>query len=62
MGDHLLVAIAKRFQRVLREGDTVARLGGDEFVAVLIDIETTANAIPLLRRLLKVIGRACAGG
>ena len=55
MGDHLLVAIAKRFQRVLREGDTVARLGGDEFVAVLIDIETTANAIPLLRRLLKVI-------
>ncbi|MDI3326413.1 EAL domain-containing protein [Pontibacterium granulatum] len=56
MGDHLLVAIAKRFQRVLREGDTVARLGGDEFVAVLIDIETTASAIPLLRRLLKVIG------
>lgn len=55
VGDRLLVAIANRFQRVLREGDTVSRLGGDEFVAVLIDIETTASAIPMLRRLLKVI-------
>ena len=55
IGDHLLVAIAHRFQRELREGDTIARLGGDEFVAVLIDIEDTASSIPLLRRILSAI-------
>lgn len=55
VGDQLLVAIAQRFERVLRNGDTVARLGGDEFVAVMIDMADTAKAIPLLRRMLKLI-------
>lgn len=56
-GDHLLIAIGRRFQQVLREGDTIARLGGDEFVAVLIDIDDTAASIPLLRRLLQAISQ-----
>ena len=30
-GDQLLVAIARRLDRIRRTGDTVARLGGDEF-------------------------------
>src|SRR5207237_4681010 len=30
-GDHVLVAVAERLQRSLRDGDTAARLGGDEF-------------------------------
>ncbi|MEO6714132.1 MAG: EAL domain-containing protein [Mycobacteriales bacterium] len=34
-GDELLVAVAARLQRAVRNADTVARLGGDEF-AVLI--------------------------
>jgi diguanylate cyclase (GGDEF)-like protein/PAS domain S-box-containing protein len=41
-GDHLLVAIARRLERIRRAGDTVARLGGDEF-AVLV--EGVADAI-----------------
>lgn len=51
-GDQLLVALANRMKRTLRDGDTVARLGGDEFVAVLVDLDDVSACQPLLSRLL----------
>ena len=38
-GDQLLVAIARRLDRIRRQGDTVARLGGDEFAILVEGVE-----------------------
>jgi diguanylate cyclase (GGDEF)-like protein/PAS domain S-box-containing protein len=51
-GDQLLIALAGRMKRALREGDTLARIGGDEFVAVLVDLDDVASSVPMLNRLL----------
>lgn len=39
IGDHLLIAIARRLEKCLRAGDTIARLGGDEFAILLSAVE-----------------------
>ena len=53
VGDQLLNALAQSMKDSLREGDTLARIGGDEFVAVLVDLDSVANSLPLLTRLLE---------
>ena len=51
-GDVLLVTVAERMKRCLRESDTIARLGGDEFVAILTELPDMAASAPLIDRLL----------
>jgi len=53
-GDLLLVEVAARFERCIRDGDTVARLGGDEF-AIVLDDTTSADASVLAQRVLDVL-------
>jgi diguanylate cyclase (GGDEF)-like protein/PAS domain S-box-containing protein len=47
VGDELLVAVSRRLEACLREGDVLARLGGDEFAIFLNELrdEAQANAI-----------------
>ncbi|MBY0453777.1 MAG: EAL domain-containing protein [Burkholderiaceae bacterium] len=52
MGDKLLIELAARMQRALRDGDTIARIGGDEFVAVLANLAQHEAAGVVLDRLL----------
>jgi diguanylate cyclase (GGDEF)-like protein/PAS domain S-box-containing protein len=53
VGDELLVAVSKSMKQALREGDTLARIGGDEFIAVMVDLQSIEDSVPVLKRLLK---------
>jgi len=51
-GDQLLVGIADRLRKAVRENDTVARLGGDEFAIVQTGINRSSDAAVLARRVV----------
>ncbi|WP_417068114.1 diguanylate cyclase domain-containing protein [Niveibacterium terrae] len=52
VGDRVLVAVAERLQRGLRESDILARLGGDEFLIIAEDIGDPLVVAELARKLL----------
>jgi diguanylate cyclase (GGDEF)-like protein/PAS domain S-box-containing protein len=54
-GDALLVEVATRLKRALREEDTVARLGGDEFVVVLRNVRSADDVGPVAHKILDTL-------
>ncbi|MCQ8126972.1 sensor domain-containing phosphodiesterase [Methylomonas rivi] len=54
VGDALLVKLADRLRRLLREEDTVTRLGGDEFILLLPGIDASGAAL-VAQKLLDAI-------
>ena len=56
-GDKLLVEVAERLRREVRDIDTVARLGGDEFAIVLSAIERPQEAANLADNIASAIAR-----
>ncbi|MGH7459979.1 MAG: putative bifunctional diguanylate cyclase/phosphodiesterase [Longimicrobiales bacterium] len=52
IGDQLLVAIARRLEGCVRQGDTVARLGGDEFAILIEHLADPGEATRIAERAL----------
>lgn len=51
-GDQMLMAVASRLTRLVRESDTVCRMGGDEFVIILPDIKTEHDIVGICEKIL----------
>ena len=54
-GDEFLIAIARRLEICLRDGDTIARLGGDEFTILLDGIKDFSDAQRVAERVQEVL-------
>ncbi|MDQ6697484.1 MAG: EAL domain-containing protein [Actinomycetota bacterium] len=50
VGDELLVALARRLERLVRAGDTLARWAGDEFIILCEEINDVAHVQSLAHR------------
>ncbi|MFP5392017.1 MAG: EAL domain-containing protein, partial [Gammaproteobacteria bacterium] len=55
VGDRLLVAVAQRVRRAVRNIDMVARLGGDEFTVVLSEIDGAPQAAAAAQSINRVL-------
>ena len=60
VGDHLLVATARRLRAAVGGDDLVARLGGDEFVIVAAGLAQPADAVGIAERVLRVMSEPVA--
>ncbi len=56
VGDHLLIEVAARLKKCLREGDTLARQGGDEFTLLLPQIDSQESAKSAADKIIKAFG------
>lgn len=53
VGDAVIVQIARKLEKTVREVDTVGRLGGDEFAVILPGLETAEDALIVARRIVQ---------
>ncbi|WP_300285958.1 EAL domain-containing protein [Nitrosomonas sp.] len=55
VGDELLIMLAERLKKRLREEDTLARLGGDEFLLILEDVKDASDPAIVAATLLDLL-------
>jgi diguanylate cyclase (GGDEF)-like protein len=60
VGDRLLIEVARRLRRAVREADTVARMGGDEFAIIQPLQGQPGEMETLARQILTVVGEPYA--
>jgi diguanylate cyclase (GGDEF)-like protein/PAS domain S-box-containing protein len=56
VGDELLVAVSRRLESCLRQGDSLARLGGDEFAILLAGLFEDGQANAIAGRIQDALG------
>jgi diguanylate cyclase (GGDEF)-like protein/PAS domain S-box-containing protein len=61
-GDLLLVEVAERIAKVLRESDSVGRVAGDEYAIILTDVKDPVQVESTARRLLEAVASPCRLG
>jgi diguanylate cyclase (GGDEF)-like protein len=54
-GDELLIAVARRLQRSVRQAETAARLGGDEFALLIEEDDESREAVHVADRILQAL-------
>ena len=55
VGDAVLTSVAQRLQAAVRGCDFVARLGGDEYVALIEEIKSDEDIVPIVERIVHSI-------
>ena len=55
IGDAVLTSVAQRLQSAVRACDFVARMGGDEFVALIEEIKSDEDIVPIVERIVNSI-------
>jgi len=60
-GDAVLIALARRLELCVREGDTVARFGSDEFGVLIEGLQSPAEAYLVATRLLATVSQPVDG-
>jgi len=54
-GDTLLIEVANRLKRCIRDSDVIARIGGDEFIVLLHDAANAARVTTVARNILAAV-------
>ena len=55
IGDQVLITVASRLQKTLRESDFISRWGGDEFVVILENINSASDTALVASNLIDVL-------
>ncbi len=55
IGDELLLCVAERLSRCVRNSDTLARLGGDEFAIILENLSSSHSASSVAEKIIAAI-------
>jgi diguanylate cyclase (GGDEF)-like protein/PAS domain S-box-containing protein len=56
-GDALLMEVARRIKRVIRDSDTVSRLGGDEFTVILPELHDPKESLRVAEAIIEQLAQ-----